>query len=182
MESAAVANTVQPLSLFEAPSQSAVPTTQELGTWAADLATSHFGRPFSGHVVWAPRLRYRAGDFAPTTATIRLSLPYFKRYGPAEARGILLHELCHWWLSVQGIRHREDSPLFQDLLRKHGAPARGRPMPRRRARSTYEYCCPACGALYLYRRRVNYACGRCCRRASGGKYDARFRLKPVRHL
>lgn len=177
----AVGTTAVPLSLLEStPPGNAIPDVRDLQTWAAEIAARHFGRPFDGRVVWAPRLRYRAGDYAPATRTIRLSLPYFRRYGADEARRILLHELCHWWLFAHGIRHREDAPVFQELLRLHGAPAKGRPMPRSRPRRTHLYVCPACGARYQYRRRVDYACGHCCRKWAGGRYDARFRLVAVR--
>lgn len=176
-----VGTSAKPLSLLDpSPSGNAIPDPQVLQVWAAEMAERHFGRPFDGRVVWAPRLRYRAGDYAPVSGTVRLSLPYFRRYGPHEARRILLHELCHWWLFSQGIRHREDSPVFQELLRRHGAPARGRPMPRTRSRRTHLYVCPACGARYQYRRRVDYACGHCCRRWAGGRYDAQYKLVPVR--
>ncbi len=172
-----MATTARPLSLLDAPAPSnAPPDQQTLRAWATDLSRHHFGVPFPGQVLWAPRLRYRAGDYAPARQTIRLSLPYFQRYGADETRRILLHELCHWWLLSQGVRHREDAAAFQRLLRQHGAPAKGLPMPRARSRKVYMYACPVCGARYPYRRRVNYACGHCCRRWSGGRYDARFRL------
>jgi predicted SprT family Zn-dependent metalloprotease len=161
------------------PAASGVPDTQTLHAWADELARRHFGQPFDGRVAWATRLRYRAGDYTPARATIRLSLPYYLRYGPAEARRILLHELCHWWLYRQGMRHRENSACFRELLRQHGAPVRAKPMPRRPAGRIHFYVCPHCGARYRYRRRVDYACGRCCRLWAGGRYDPRFRLVPV---
>lgn len=153
------------------------PDGQLLHDWASELAWRHFGRPFTGRVEWAPRLRHRAGDFTPATGRIRLSLPYYRRYGAHEVRAILLHELCHWWLFGQGVRHREDTPAFQSLLRRVGAPRRARPLPRRRRPRRYIYACPRCGARYAYRRRVDYACGRCC--AAAGGYDPRFRLRLV---
>jgi SprT-like protein len=155
-----------------------IPTPAVLQAWTDALSLRHFGQAFSGSVAWAPRLRYRAGDFAPATGRIRLSLPYFARYGAAEAQAILLHELCHWWLYRQGVSHREDSPGFQALLRRVGAPAKARPMPRaRRPRPRpYVYACPGCGAQYRFTRRVDHACGRCCRAFAHGRYDPRFRL------
>ena len=176
-----MSTTAEPLSLFDPPpTQEAAPALATLHTWATELAHRHFGRPFDGRVAWAPRLRYRAGDYAPATQTIRLSLPYFRRYGADETRRILLHELCHWWLFTRGVRHREGAPVFQALLKQHGAPARGRPMPRGRSGRTHLYVCPACGSRYHYRRRVDYACGHCCRKWADGRYDARFRLVSAR--
>lgn len=156
------------------------PPAEELRAWADRLARQHFGTGFVGGVAWAPRLRYRAGDFSPATGRIRLSLPYYLRYGRAETERILLHELCHWWLFRQGQGHREDAPAFQALLARHGAPARGLPMPRAAGGQWRVYACPVCGARYRYRRRVDLACGPCCRRYAGGRYDPRFRLVPLR--
>lgn len=108
----------------------APPTTVMLQAWAQTLSIAHFGTGFEGTVRWAPRLRYRAGDYTPATGCIRLSLPYFQRYGPSETRRILLHELCHWWLYRSGQHHRESTAAFQDLLRRVGAPAIAHPLPR----------------------------------------------------
>jgi SprT-like protein len=108
-----------------------LPPATVLCTWADELARRHFGTPYDGTVDWAPRLHHRAGDYAPALRRIRLSAPYYRRYGPAEARRILLHELCHWWLHGRGIAHREDSRVFLDLLALVGAPRRGRPLARR---------------------------------------------------
>jgi len=156
-----------------------LPDAAALRAWAADLALRHFGEPFPGIVRWAPRLRYRAGDYTPSTGVIRLSVPYFVRYGAAEARAILLHELCHWWLFRRGLRHHEDAAQFQALLAAHGAPARARPLARAPRGRLRLYACPCCGALYRYRRRVAYACGHCCRRWAQGRFDERFRLRPL---
>ncbi len=157
----------------------APPDVATVRAWADALALAHFGLRFPGTVRWAPRLRYRAGDYTPATRVIRVSLPYYLRYGYEETMRILLHELCHWWLFRQGVHHREDSPVFQRLLTAHGAPAHGLPLQRSGGRRLRLYVCPCCGMRYHYRRRVNYACGRCCRRWSGGRFDPRFRLVPV---
>lgn len=144
-----------------------------LSTWARELSFAHFGVPFPGDVRFAPRLHHRAGDFTPATGVIRISRPYLERYGEAAGRAVLLHELCHWWLWRQGTPHREDSPVFRSLLHLHGAPLQARPMPRR----TLEYMCPRCRARYrlpvVGQRR---ACGRCCRRFAGGRFDPQFTL------
>lgn len=152
------------------------PGPQVLQAWATALAQAHFGVPFDGTVCWAPRLRYRAGEYAPGSGRIRLSLPYYHRYGAAETQGILLHELCHWWLFRQGIPHRENAAVFQALLGRVGAPRRAHPLTRapRAPRRLWTYVCPHCGQIYRYTRRVQYACGRCCPR---GRYDPRFHLQ-----
>ena len=154
------------------------PSDADLLRWTDALARRHFGVPFDGRACWARRLHYRAGDYHPISRTLRLSLPYFHRYGRQEADAILLHELCHWWLYRDGCPHREDDPAFQALLCLHGAPRRARALDRP-ARVPHAYACPQCGRRYLYSRRVNYACGPCCNRYAAGRYDPRFRLTPV---
>lgn len=148
------------------------PTTATLAAWTQELSARHFGVAFDGRVEWAPRLRSRAGDYLASQRRIRVSAPYFDRYGEGEARATLLHELCHWWLHREGVRHRENSRRFQDLLRAVGAPRYAAPLEPRRF-----YRCPRCGARFGYGRRVSgYACAACCRRYAGGRYDPRFML------
>ncbi len=159
------------------------PRTDEtaLRQWIDDLALRHFGVPFPGAIRFAPRLHYRAGDYTPSTGVIRLSRPYLQRYGAAAAREVLLHELCHWWLYSHGVAHRENAPVFRDLLRAHGAPLRARPMPRPPAPGAVLYVCPACRARYNLRPgRRRRACGRCCARHAAGRFDERFVLVAVR--
>jgi SprT-like protein len=148
----------------------------ELRDWADELTLAHFGMRFPGQVRLAPRLRYRAGDFTPATVTIRLSGPYLARYGAEAARQVLLHELCHWWLYREGIPHRENAAVFQSLLRVHGAPARALAVPRAPRRGTAVYVCPRCHARYQLRPGRARACGHCCRRWAGGRFDRRFVL------
>ncbi len=154
------------------------PSDADLFAWTDALARRHFGVPFDGRTRWARRLHYRAGDYHPASGVLRLSLPYYRRYGRGEADAILLHELCHWWLFRQGRPHREDDPRFQSLLHRHGAPRRARALERP-APVWHLYACPHCGRRYRYRRRVDYACGACCRRYAAGRYDPRFRLAPA---
>lgn len=156
----------------------APPTTVMLQAWAQTLSIAHFGTGFEGTVRWAPRLRYRAGDYTPATGCIRLSLPYFQRYGPSETRRILLHELCHWWLYRGGQHHRENTAAFQELLRRVGAPAKAHPLPRPQPQRLplYSYRCPHCGRHYHYAERVHCACGPCCRAFHDGRYHAAFTL------
>ncbi len=141
------------------------------------LSLRWFHVPFDGCAIWADRLRYRAGEFRPAEAMIRISRPYHEKYGTTVTEGILLHELCHWWLHRSGIPHRENADVFQTLLRRTGAPRRAPAAPLL-PRRTYAYRCPACGRRYLYRRHVSgYACGDCCRRHAGGRFDPRYLLR-----
>lgn len=148
-----------------------------LAAMAERLALRWFAIPFDGRVVWAERLRYRAGEYRPADRCIRISRPYHERYGAALTEGILLHELCHWWLYRAGIRHRENAAVFQALLRRTGAPRRAPAAPLL-PRPVHAYRCPSCGRRYLYRRRVSgYACRECCRRFAGGRFDPRYLLR-----
>lgn len=160
--------------------QASRPSPEELRRWADQLARQHFGVPFNGAVAWALRLRHQAGDFSPTRNLIRLSAPYYDRYGERQARATLLHELCHWWAWRTIGPHRENSRIFQELLQRTGAPRYAPPPPALLPRPLHRYRCPACGRIYTYRRRVSgYACGWCCRRYAGGHWDARFQLVEI---
>src|SRR5579875_2252952 len=78
------------------------PDDPALHALADRLSRRWFQAPFDGRVLWAARLRYRAGEFRPADGAARISRPYHDKYGPQVTEGIGLHELGHWWLHRSG--------------------------------------------------------------------------------
>lgn len=148
-------------------------TGPELQALVEATARDAFGRPFGGRAEWSRRMRVSAGavQFRRLPAggvepvVMRLSWRYYCRYGRDELVQTIKHELCHWFLFADGIRHGHRSRPFLELLRRAGAHRYCRPMDRRRAsRRRYRYRCPRCGREWVYRRKVDVACGACYRR------------------
>ena len=104
-------------------------------------------------LVWNRRLR-RAGRAIVEgsgrsfrRATIELSPAYFEVY-PEDLQGILVHEVVHVGLAVQG-RPFGHGPLFREACLEAGGQLHGRALPGR----VFRYRCPVCGAVLTRRRR-----------------------------
>ncbi len=123
------------------------------------------------------RLVDRAGYYRPDQRLIMLSRPYADRYGEAELRATLLHELVHHAVQQRhGRAARPHGPEFIAEMRRVGCP--------RHCRDTsglkrIVLQCAHCGRRYGRQRRLprgGLACGPCCRRHAGGRFDRRFAL------
>lgn len=165
-------------------------TRPELQALVEAVAVEAFGRPFAGRAEWSRRMRVSAGcvqyrrraagypgsaSGPPEPVVMRLSWAYYCRYSYDELGNTIKHELCHWFLFADGIAHSHRSRAFRELLRQVGAPRYCRPMERpRKSHRRYRYRCPRCGREWVYRRKVDVACGACF-----GRYVPQARLRLV---
>ena len=120
-------------------------------------------------VVWNRRLR-RAGRAVIegegrtfSSAAIELSPAYFEVY-PHDLYGILVHEVVHVGLAIQG-RPFGHGPEFRRACRDAGGLQHGRALPGR----VFQYRCPVCGSILERRRRLarDRWCASCVERAAG---------------
>ena len=150
-------------------------------------------------VRWNPRLRSTAGRAYPRKWRVELN-PRI-RVHPGETSRPLRHELAHllvaWEVEafgtaarrrVRGRRLAIHGPEWKRACALLGIDGEERchqlplAVPRYVARP-YAYECPACRlvlrrVLPIKRGRM-LACGECCRRQARGRFDLRFRLRPV---
>lgn len=138
-------------------------------------------------VFWNPRMRTAAGRAFWPGRVIELN-PVLRSFDEAEADRTLRHELAHLIAYHRAGRRR---------IQPHGAEWRAAcaqlgiagekachdlPVARRRQQRRHAYVCTGCfkvtHRVRPFRRAV--ACYDCCRAHAGGRYDARFRLVPVR--
>lgn len=123
------------------------------------------------------RLVGKAGYYNPSERLIVLSRPYADHYGESEVLATLLHELVH---------HRVHL-TFGNRVRPHGQEFRAEMLRVGCPRYCYDttrlkrllFVCPSCGREFGRERRPprsGIACGPCCKRYAGGRFDARFRL------
>lgn len=142
---------------------------------------------------WNPRLRSSAGRFIPGTRPG--SRRFFHPVSPAieiasylvtEERAAeliadtLAHEMIHYWLWVRRKPYGHTAE-FHSKMNLMGV-SRYNPVPRSRPYK-YVYLCGTCETEFPARRKLGpLACAKCCRKHSGGRYDARFKLMLHRHI
>ena len=148
-------------------------------------------------VRWNPRLHSTAGRAYPRKWLVELN-PRIRNH-PGETSRTLRHELAHllvaWNVKAFGAGHRTrgqrravHGPEWKRACALLGIDGEERchqlPLaaPRRLARP-YAYECPACLVVLRRVRPIKrgsmLACGECCRRQARGRFDLRFRLRPV---
>jgi predicted SprT family Zn-dependent metalloprotease len=133
-------------------------------------------------IVFNPFLRRLTGRITYSTRLIEISRYHFRQYGFDDAVATLEHEMLHLYLHTLG-RPSGHNALFKQMARQLGIRVfHDNPYPKNRAaRDRWVYECPACGRMVFRRRRQrnDLACGVCCRRLTGGRWDARFALRLV---
>ena len=86
-----------------------------------------------------------------------------------EIQGIVLHELCHYHLHIEGKGYQHRDKDFRELLRKVDAPrfCAVLHVPKatvKKQRRRYTYTCVNCHQLYIRKIKMNvekYCCSKC---------------------
>lgn len=138
-------------------------TNQELQQWVEEVSLRDFHRPFCHQAVFNQRLKTTGGRYHLTDHHLDFN-PQMLSLGAATFEKIILHELCHYHLHLQGQPHNHRDTAFKELLAKVGglryAPSLSEAAPKK----YFIYQCQACGGLVKRRRQVDvtrFVCGRC---------------------
>ncbi len=110
---------------------------------------------------------------------ITVSRYFAQALEPDAIEAILRHEIAHA-LDYETRGRSAHDDVWKRWAQRCGAdPSRLYDGEQPRIEAPYEGRCPACGACYPFFRRPKRprACGACCDRHSGGRYDAAFRLR-----
>ena len=154
-------------------------------------------------IEWSRRLTRAAGNIDVRRRFIKLSTPLLLEsfaasqgatltlFGPeylvcgvpcdspqSALREILKHEMIHLWLHHQGLPCGHTGE-FRRKARAIGQPRTRHGIALPPPKNGWIYSCPACFGQYPRRRRYGRptACGPCCKKWSGGKFDERFKLR-----
>jgi SprT protein len=137
-------------------------------------------------VEWSSRLRTCAGraDFREKLVLLN---PRLSEHGAAEIDRTLRHELAHLLAQFRAGRQkisphgREWRDACRDLAIADEKRCHNLPFPTQKRRRRFLYKCPNCLQDFPRVRRLKraIACLACCRKHSRGKFDPRFRLRPV---
>jgi SprT protein len=136
-------------------------------------------------VEWNSRLKSAAGRADYRFKLISLN-PQLVHH-PAEIERTLQHELAHILAQFRAGRRRilPHGVEWREACRALGISGEKRchnlPFPVSERARRYLYRCPGCRRNFPRVRRIKraVACLACCRAHNGGKFDARFRLRPV---
>ncbi|MEI8294538.1 MAG: SprT-like domain-containing protein [bacterium] len=143
-------------------------------------------RALQVRVFWNPGLRTTAGLAVWSDRMVVLN-PKLLEVSSVEVQRTLRHELAHLLAKHRAGRHRIEAhgDEWRQACADLGIPNEARchelPFKRRRVARKFHYACPGCSTILARVRilRRKAACIKCCRKHNGGKYDERFRFRPV---
>ncbi|SEN39420.1 SprT family protein [Lihuaxuella thermophila] len=140
-------------------------TDQELQKWVEELSLIHFGAPFTHEARFNSRLRTTGGRYHLSDHRIEMNPDHLRVHGKEVFAKIILHELCHYHLHLQGKGYRHRDPEFRALLNRVGGLRYAPPLqPPKNREAKYLLICKQCGKTYPRKRRVDisrYVCGGC---------------------
>ncbi|WP_107839623.1 SprT family protein [Metasolibacillus meyeri] len=130
------------------------------------LSEQRFQLPFKHKAYFNSRLRTTGGRYMLKSHNIEVNKRYYEHFGVEELNGIILHELCHYHLHLQGKGYKHRDQDFRMLLKKVGAPRFCSTIEKEEKGKSrlYNYHCIDCGQSYRRKRKVNvksYCCSKC---------------------
>jgi len=143
-------------------------TDIELQSLVERISIEYFQRPFLHTAYFNARLRTTGGRYLLRSHNIEFNKKSYEAFGIEELRGIILHELCHYHLHLQGKGYKHRDADFRALLKKVGAPRFCSTIEEKTTKSKshviYIYQCVQCKQQYPRKRRMNverYRCSKC---------------------
>nr|WP_106784951.1 SprT family protein [Lysinibacillus timonensis] len=143
-------------------------TDLELQLLVENLSIQHFDRPFIHKAYFNNRLRTTGGRYLLNSHNIEFNKKSYEIFGIEELRGIILHELCHYHLHIQGKGYKHRDADFRLLLKKVGAPRFCSTIEESKSKrsntSVHIYECKECHQQYVRKRRIDtrkYRCSKC---------------------
>lgn len=139
---------------------------QELQQLVEQLSLKYFNRPFLHRAYFNSRLRTTGGRYLLASHNIEFNKKSYEIFGIQELRGIILHELCHYHLHLQGKGYKHRDQDFRELLKKVGAPrfCSRIEATNKKINTIHVYECKKCKQQYIRRRKMDvtkYRCGKC---------------------
>lgn len=139
-------------------------TDLELQKMVEELSEKYFNKPFLHKASFNSRLRTTGGRYLLQSHNIELNRKSYEKFGIKELEGIILHELCHYHLHIEGKGYKHRDKDFRELLKRVGAPRYCSTIEEKKKGVTYIYTCNQCGQKYYRKRKINlskYCCGKC---------------------
>lgn len=143
-------------------------------------------RSLEASVFWNPSLRTTAGLAMWSERMVVLN-PKLLEVSAAEVQRTLRHELAHLLAKHRAGRVRIEAhgAEWRQACADLGIPNEPRchelPFKRRRVARKFFYACPECSTVLARVKPLRHkaACIKCCRKHNHGKYQERFRFRPI---
>ena len=140
-------------------------TEQQLQQLVEQLSMEKFSWPFKHRAYFNARLKTTGGRYMLHTHDIEINKKLYDHFGLQELHGIILHELCHYHLHLQGRGYKHRDNDFRQLLKQVGAPRFCSSLNvEKKKMKIYVYRCINCGQQYNRKRRLTeskYRCSKC---------------------
>ncbi|MBA4544144.1 MULTISPECIES: SprT family protein [Thermoactinomyces] len=140
-------------------------TDQELQKRVETLSLQHFGLPFRHLARFNPRLRTTGGRYCLGSHAIEMNPRYLEEHGEEIFQKMILHELCHYHLHLQGKGYQHRDADFRYWLQRVGGLRHAPALQSLQSRKPkYVLICVECRQVYYRQRRVDlrkYRCGVC---------------------
>lgn len=138
----------------------------ELQRLVEAISKDFFGKPFRHTAVFNKRLRTTGGRYLLKSHDLEFNPAQLEIFGMEEFKKIIIHELCHYHLHLEGKGYRHGDQDFKDLLKLTGGTRFCNTIPgtKNQTRTLYLYKCRDCGLEYNRKRRIDtkkYVCGKC---------------------
>ncbi|REH96679.1 SprT family protein [Staphylococcus felis] len=137
---------------------------QKLQALAEQIAITDFNDVFQHKIYFNHRLRSTGGRYLLQTHHIEINPKQYEYFGFDAVVDIIKHELCHYFLHLNGKGYQHRDQDFKRLSQKVGAPRFCKPIQPYEERVQYHYKCQNCKQDYFRIRKVNLnimRCGKC---------------------
>ncbi|MDF7637791.1 SprT family protein [Leuconostocaceae bacterium ESL0958] len=135
--------------------------TQLLQAEVEELSAAYFGRPFTHQARYNKRLKTTGGRYHLSDHHLDFHQALADR--PADRRGVILHELCHYHLHLTGQGYQHRDLAFKKVLAAVGAPRYAPDFGAGQQAHYWHYRCQQGHDIYRKRRfqTDRFRCGRC---------------------
>lgn len=137
----------------------------ELQKLVEEISLTNFLKPFLHRASFNARLKTTGGRYLLKTHDLDFNERVLEMYGIDEFLKVIIHELCHYHLHLEGRGYRHRDADFKCLLAATGGSRYVKDLrsPEER-QSLHQYRCVNCAVVISRKNKVNvarYVCGKC---------------------
>ena len=138
---------------------------QDLQALVETLSLNLFNKRFKHNASMNSRLRTTGGRYLLGSHHLEFNPRVFQRYGIEELKGVIIHELCHYHLHLEGKGYKHGDRDFKELLKQTGGKRYVQNLETEKEQlAKHVYQCERCELKYPRQRKINtkkYVCGKC---------------------
>lgn len=136
----------------------------DLQNLVCQIAHDDFQRKFEHQAIFNRRLKTTGGRYHLQSHDLDFNPLVLKHFGLEELKGVIRHELCHYFLHIEGKGYRHQDADFKNLLAKVEGSRYVKSLRPYLSKTLWHYRCRECASDLYRERRFNlqrYVCGQC---------------------